>query len=397
MPDPRNSAWSPLYYLASVGAGGLTVTFFMWLYFWVPHPGSPVPLFNHVVAAFAAGQPLSRAMIALAAAGIAVFAWMNLSLLVWNLRAHRAFHGSEAEAQLKRSNGQTQLMALPLAIAMSINVGFILGMIFVPGLWSVVEYLFPAALLAFLLTGALALRQLGAFLGRVLTEGGFDFGANGSFAQMLPAFALAMVGVGLSASAAMSTTVATAGVAVVLSSFFFMASAIVAAVSMILGVWSMFRHGAAREALPTVMVVIPLLTVLGILLLRQNHGLHAHFGGHSDPAAILILLTRIFSVQILFGLLGVALLRRSGYAAEFLHGERRSAGAYALVCPGVALMVMGMFWVNKGLVGAGIIASHGAAYWTLSAALIAVQAASIALVLYLNRRHFRTSALAQPA
>lgn len=397
MPDPRTATWSPLYYLASVGAGGLTVTFFMWLYFWVPHPGTPVPLFGDITAALSSGNPLAQAMIVMAMIGIAAFALMNLSLLIWNLRAHAAFRGTEAEARLHRSNAQTQLLALPLAIAMSINVGFILGMVFVPNLWAAVEYLFPAALVAFLLTGLLALRMLGAFLGRVLTEGGFDFGANGSFAQMLPAFALAMVGVGLSAAAAMSGTPLTAGVAVVLSTFFFMASVIVAAVSMVLGLWSMFQHGAARESLPTVMMVIPLLTVLGILMLRQSHGLHAHFGGHSDPAGMLVLLTRVFSVQLLFAAFGIALLRRTGYAAQFVHGEVRSAGAYALVCPGVALMVMGMFWLNKGLVGAGIVARYGAAYWTISGLLVAVQLATIALVLYLNRRHFRAHALAQPA
>ena len=34
--------WSPLYFLASLGAGGLAVTFFMFLMFWVPHPGLSV-------------------------------------------------------------------------------------------------------------------------------------------------------------------------------------------------------------------------------------------------------------------------------------------------------------------------------------------------------------------
>jgi len=29
--------YSPLYFLGSVGAGGLTITFFMYLMFWVSH------------------------------------------------------------------------------------------------------------------------------------------------------------------------------------------------------------------------------------------------------------------------------------------------------------------------------------------------------------------------
>ena len=48
-------SYSPLYFLASLGAGGLSVTFFMFLFFWVPHKGRPVPIFEDVVAAFNAG------------------------------------------------------------------------------------------------------------------------------------------------------------------------------------------------------------------------------------------------------------------------------------------------------------------------------------------------------
>ncbi len=40
--------YSPLYFLASLGAGGLTVTFFMFLFFWVPHPNQPVPIFEDI-------------------------------------------------------------------------------------------------------------------------------------------------------------------------------------------------------------------------------------------------------------------------------------------------------------------------------------------------------------
>ena len=36
---------------------------------------------------------------------------------------------------------------------MSVNALFILGLIFVPGLWNIVEYLFPLAMLAFAAIG----------------------------------------------------------------------------------------------------------------------------------------------------------------------------------------------------------------------------------------------------
>lgn len=386
--------WSPLYFLASVGAGGLVATFFMWLYMWVPHPAQPVPVFEDIAAAFATGGLMLQGTILAAAAGIAVFAFLNIRLLIWNLGQLGRFNASEAGARLRQGNGETQLSALPLAIAMAINVGFILGLVFVPGLWGVVEWLFPAALLAFAATGVLALRQLGTFLGRVIGKGGFDHAANNSFAQVLPAFTLAMVGVGLSAPAALSTLPVTAGLSLVLSTVFLVLSLLIAAVAVVLGLWSMLQNGANAESAPTLLIIVPLMTVLGILLLRQTHGMHVHFGAHEAPGDGLVMLTRMLAVQIGFGLFGLAVLARQGYAARFLSGGETSVGSYALVCPGVAMSVMLQFWINKGLVGAGLIAKFGVAYWTLSGVAVAFQIAMIALVLVLNRRHFRMQPMA---
>ena len=387
--------WSPLYFLASVGAGGLTVTFFMYLLFWVPHPGRAVPVFEDVAAAFAGASPLLAGALVLAAAGIAVFGAMNLYLLVWNLRRMRGFHASDRGQALTATNAQTQIMALPLALAMSVNVGFILGLVFVPGLWSVVEVLFPAALVAFLAIGALALRQLGGFLARVIASGGFDCKANNSFAQLLPAFTLAMVGVGLAAPGAMSATALTAGVSIILSTFFLVAATVIAVVGVILGVRAMLENGVNVEQAPTLLIVIPLMTVLGILILRQDHGLHVHFDAHSGPGDMLAMLTRFLSLEVLFALFGLTILAATGYMGRFVTGSDTSVGSYALVCPGVALSVLTHFWINKGLVAAGLVAKFGVAYWALTSLALAAQVAMIVLLLVLNRRHFGRRAPAQ--
>jgi hypothetical protein len=383
--------WSPLYYLASVGAGGLAVTFFMYLMFWVPHPDKPVPVFEDIASAFADASPLFAAVILLAAAGIAVFGAMNLYLLAWNLRRTGAFHGSDRGQALAASNAQTQIMAMPLALAMSVNVGFILGLVFVPGLWSVVEYLFPAALVAFLAIGALALRQMGGFLARVIGSGGFDCKANNSFAQLLPAFSLAMVGVGLAAPGAMSVTPLTAGTSIILSTFFLVAATVIAIIGVILGLRAMLDNGVNVEQAPTLLIVIPLMTVLGILMLRQDHGLHVHFESHTSAGDMLVMLTRMLSLEVLFALFGLTLLAATGYLRRFIWGAETSVGSYALVCPGVALSVLMHFWINKGLVAAGLIAKFGAAYWALTAIALAAQVAMILLLVVLNRRHFGKS------
>lgn len=380
--------WGPLYFLASVGAGGLVVTFFMWLYMWVPHKGQPVPVFEDIALAFANGAAIQQAMIILAALGIAGFAVLNLKSLFWNIGQLARFKKTEAYSKLLGGNAQSQLTTLPLAIAMSINVGFILGLVFVPGLWGVVEYLFPLAMVAFALTAVLALAQIGRFVGQVLAKGKFNFAANASFAQVLPAFALAMVGVGFSAPAALSGNATVVGIALVASTLMLIMSALWALVAVVLGLAAMLQNGANAESAPTLLILVPLTTVLGILVLRQNHGLHVHFGAHETAGDTLHLLTAFLSVQVAFGLFGLAVLRAQGYAARFLTGRETSVGSYALICPGVALSVMMQFWINKGLVGAGLVAKFGTAYWALSAVAVGFQLAMIVMVLVLNRRHF---------
>jgi len=381
--------WSPLYFLASLGAGGLAVTFFMFLMFWVPHPGQPVPVFEDILTAFSQGSTALKTAILVAVTGIAGFAFLNIKLLIWNLARLAEFKKTDAYTKLMGSNGQTQFLAMPLALAMTVNAGFILGLVFVPDLWSVVEYLFPMAMVAFSMIAYLAFNRIGGFLCRVLSDGGvFDVTANNSFAQLLPAFALSMTAVGMSAPAAMSTVSTTVGISLVLSIVLGAIAALYALVAAIVAFNSMLHHGTAKESAPTLMVVVPILTILGIMTMRQEHGLHTTFEAHGGMADNLLLTTTILAIQGVFLALGLLVLKRQKYADAYLRGEGNSAGSYALVCPGVALSVMLHFWINKGLVEAGLIAKFGIAYWSLTSLAIAAQVSMIVLVLLLNKRHF---------
>ena len=75
--------YSPLYFLASLGAGGVAVTFFMFLVFWVAHPNQPVPVFEDIASAFSGGPFVMQAAFAVAMLCIAVFAYLNLISLIW--------------------------------------------------------------------------------------------------------------------------------------------------------------------------------------------------------------------------------------------------------------------------------------------------------------------------
>lgn len=392
-------SYSPLYFLASLGAGGIVVTFFMFLFFWVPHPTQPVPVFEDIMAAWAKGGLPRQAAIAIALAGIAFFAFLNIKSLIWNLQSYSAFKKTQAYQTLRSSNAESTLLAMPLALAMTVNVGFIIGLVFVPQLWSVVEYLFPMALVAFGLIAVIAFRLIGDFLGRVLAKGGlFDVTAHNSFAQLTPAFAVSMVAVGFAAPAAMSTNPTTVGVAMVLSTILGTIAIIYSVVAAITAFGSMLQHGTAREAGPTLMIIVPIVTVLGIMFLRQEHGLHTTFDSHANAGETMVFLSRLIAIQLAFLGLGAVVLRAQGYLDDYVIGTKTSPGSYALVCPFVALAVMLHFFTNKGLVAADVIAKYDIAYWGLSGLAIASQVVAIALVLRLNRQHFtKIAASAVPA
>jgi len=393
-------SYSPLYFLASLGAGGLVVTFFMYLMFWVPHPGQQVPIFEDITAAFATGSLAKQAAISIAVAGIAFFAFLNVKMLLWNLSALARFKKTGSYTKLRNSNTQSALLAGPLAAAMTVNALFIVGLVFVPKLWTVVEVLFPLAMIAFALIGLWALRLIGDFLGRILGQGGaFDMNAHNSFAQLMPAFALSMVAVGFSAPSAMSSDTTTIAAGLILSTFFGIAAVIYMVIAAITGFGAILQNGMAREAGPTLMVIVPLMTVLGIMALRQNHGLHVAFDAPANDGTTLLFITRLLAVQVVFALLGMLVLLRQGYFTDFVFGTKTSPGSYALVCPGVALSVMLHFFVNKGLVSAGVIDKYSAMYWAFTLVALALQWTMVALVLRLNRQHFGTprSAAAIPA
>ncbi len=390
-------SYSPLYFLAALGTGGLVVTFFMWLLHWVPHPGRPVPIFADIWAVFSGGGAVQQAMILAAGAGIAFFTLMHLRLLAWNIGELLRFRATPAYAALRESNDETQLLAAPLTLAMTVNVGFIVGLVFVPGLWSIVEYLFPLALLAFLAIGAWGIAIMRDFWGRILTTGSFDCTRNNSFAQLLPAFAMSMVGVGLAAPAAMSTQPWLAGLSFVLSSFFIVVALLMTAVHTMLGLRAMMEHGVTRQSAPSLWIVVPILTVVGIALMRQDHALHVHFDASGGGVEIFSRLTWFLALQLAFLFWGLVVLRRFDYFGRYVTGSELAPGAYSLVCPGVALAVMFHFFVNKGLVGVGLVEKFDLGYWLVSLIALALQAATIWLVITLNRLHFRRAARSQVA
>jgi len=379
--------WSPLHFLAALGAGGMVVTFFMFLLFWVPHAGQPIPIYSDWVSDFQLSGPGKQGIIIFALMGILIFGCLHYWWLFLNFKHYRQYSANGGVEKIMGTNAHTQLMAMPLAYAMSINASFIIAVVFIPGLWNIIEWLFPISILTFVLLGIWAGRIYLCFFGHVLQHGSFDNSSNNSLAQLLPSFAFSMIGVGLSAPAAMSHNEVVIGISYMLSLFFITTALFLGLIKLIIGMNDMFKEGASLSSLPTLWVIVPILTTAAIAIMRLSHGLHTLELGHG--ASNFVLLVIVFSLQIMFVLMGLAVMKRMNYFQLLLERKENSPVIFALICPGVALVVMGHFVVNKVMVASGVISKFGIAYMGFSFTLIVLQLITGWLLLRLARDHFK--------
>lgn len=380
-------SYRPLYFLAALGAGGLSVSFFMYLIFLVPHPSSPIPTFDDLAAVYADGNVAASAVMTLALIAIAVFALRHVQLLANAIAAHRDFMRSPEYAHFRTTNAEVSLMAIPLTLAMSVNVLFIVAALAIPGLWPVKEWLFPFALLAVTAIGVYALRTFGAYVTRTLVHKNFDINDTNHFSQVLPSFAFTMIAVGFSSSAAMSSTTTTAVIGMIGAFFFLAAAAAWLALKLPVSWGSMLQHGMAKEAGPTLWMGIPIFTLVGIALIRVISGIgHTVLNVHVPAIIWFVVFGLLVMGQLAMGLFGWAVMRRQGYFETYVRGDGRSIASYGLICPGVALSVLGMFFIHWGLVQTDIIGKFGPVHLGLLALILVTQYVTVRTLLRLDAK-----------
>ncbi len=311
--------YSPLYFLAALGFGGMSVLFFMNLMHLTPYPETPMPTFESIQAAWATGAAGYRAAIVLGYAGFAIFFLAHLFLLAWNIGEFRQWKNTESYRVTRTTNAEVTLLAVPLTLGMTVNGLFIAGMITVPNLWPNIEYLMPLALLLYASVGALALVYLGRYLNRVMHEG-FDFKANGGLNQLLSSFAFAMVAVGLAAPAAMSSTTLTVVVAFSLAVFFAVISGLLFFIFFPMGVMSMLRYGLSLANSATLWLSVPIFTLWAITVLRLHHGITTLGGLARKVPSPVLMLSRPLSRS------GLGRLRCGRWLPVSVYSPARSTG-----------------------------------------------------------------------
>jgi hypothetical protein len=369
--------YTPLYFLSALGAGGLSVAFFINLMFLVPHPNTPMPTFHDFQALLDGAPGWKVTLLGLDLLAMTAFAVLHLLLLWWNLREFRAFRRLPAYERLKNSNDEVALMAVPLTLTMTVNVFLVNAMSFVPNLWSATGVLFPLGVAVFLLIGLYGLYILGVYFVRMLVDAEFDFAENNSLAPMIAIFALSMTAVGLATPAAMSKNHALSALGIGLSLFFATIAVLLMVIKLVLGFGAMLQHGIKPAAAGSLWVMIPVMTLLGITTIRILKGLEHGFGLENPPALIFLFVVGVLSVQILFGLIGFGVMKRLDYFEDYAGGRSAAPGAFALVCPGVAFFVFGMFFISFGLTQSGLIGHLSLAYFAFMIPFVLVKVKTI--------------------
>jgi len=253
----------------------------------------------------------------------------------------------------------------------------------------VVEFLFPLAMVAFLALGIWVLRAYGQYMSAMLVAGGYQEKDHNHLSALIAVFSMSMVSVGFAAPAAMSEVALTAAIAGTLSLLFFVVAVAVALLVLFAGVQSMLRHGLQPKATPSIWMLVPIMTLLGIEWVRMQHGLDHHFEMSLAPGKLFVTLTSIFMLQISVMLLGYKMMQLNGYLHEHLRGSARDPISFGLICPGVAIVVMGMFWWHLVWVDSGLIAAYGWIHWLGIAVLAAGQFLTAAVLFRLSSRLLR--------
>ena len=73
--------FEPLHFLNALGAGGLSVSFFMYLMFITKHPTTPIPTYETIMTAFSSGNIYLQVMIIVAYVAMVGFGIWHIILL----------------------------------------------------------------------------------------------------------------------------------------------------------------------------------------------------------------------------------------------------------------------------------------------------------------------------
>ncbi|NCA93846.1 MAG: hypothetical protein EOM84_01575 [Sphingobacteriia bacterium] len=329
--------FSPNMFLMALGSGGIAVSGFAFLNYTVPHGGG---LITYAMLHSKTLSLAEKLLYGFTEGYMIVFTIIHLLVTFFLLKKYFAWKKEAEYFQILNDPLLNSSLLVPfVSIFMTFNV--VLG---------VVRYFFPILsdnLQALMLPGLIAWGILWLFLMILETKilivaftTKFDL-SKISFSWLMQPFTLGMATVTGTGIAAMATDATVAH----LAAFISLVSFTMAIFLLFFKLFFLFGKSLSEEKLPdnqflpSFLMIVPILTVLGISAFRYGHYLERQFDFHLG-AYFLIVTLITFAFQTWYLFFGLGLIKN--YLFREMPGEYH-VSQWGLICPFVAYAVMGSF------------------------------------------------------
>lgn len=334
----QKNTFSPLSFLASLGAGGISVIPFSFLQY-TYHTGKGLITFGQIDHF---SLPVTQqALFYLMEAVMVIFASIHFILTFQNTKELIGWVKSkEYDGVLNDPLKNAGIMATFLSYFMTMNV--FIGPIryFSPFMSKNLQGMMLPALIVAAVLWVLMMRMEIKLL-KISFVNSFDVNKI-HFGWLLHPFSLAMGTVTLTGIAAMSKTPYIAHTAASLASV----SGTMAFFLLIVKLVSIFKsHFAAdglpdKQFLPSMLIVVPIVTLLAISGFRMGHYFHNQLGFHTEFLGFAIIAFS-FAFETWYLMFGLALLK--DYFKKNFFKKEFYLTQWGLICPFVAYAVLGSF------------------------------------------------------
>jgi len=332
--------FSPILFLSSLGAGGISIMGFAFLqYTFLPFfiknpqglislaqiPHGKLSIFNEILFRFLEVKMVIFAILHFVLTAIFIFQFFH-----WNKNSRYQFFIDP----LKNS----AFLAIPLSIFMSMNVAIGPIRFFIPTFAKNLQTLMPMAFVFWIILLIVFLwLQIKILHLSFITKFNAD---KISFGNLLHSFSLLMAAVVGAGIAAMSNNPQIAKIAFLLASIPFSAGIFL----FFIKITSVFRNhfgekDFAEKFLPSILIVIPNLTLMAISIFRFGHFFEKKFNAHLIaffPAVLVI----FFGLSVWYLLFGFTLLKKN-FCFEVC--QKFTPQNWGLICPIVAFGVLSSF------------------------------------------------------
>ncbi len=330
--------FSPLSFLASLGAGGIAIIPFAFLQYTFPHGPELVKIADLKHGTLSAGmefffRSLEGVMV--------IFSIIHLILTIVFIKKFLRWRKTESYKEMFESPLSNAALVTPLlSIAMTMNVFIGPIRFFIPSFADNLQgFMFPALVFWIVLWTVLMATEIKLL--KISFVKGFDI-SKITFGWLLHPFALGMVTVVGTGIAAMSRNPSIAN----LAAFMALISGSMGIFLLLVKLFVIFKSQFGsdglpeKQFLPSFLIVVPVMTLYSISAFRIGHYLEHAFDFHLSVYFFFVIVLP-FAFQIWYLLFGVSLLK--DYFKKHFFKKEYHVTQWGLVCPVVAFGVLGSF------------------------------------------------------